>query len=319
MLIQQQHAASDPKTTNHLSRSAAALTSGNAEDAETHARIAVGRDPAFIPARLALGRALEAQGRHAEAAAAYAEAARISPMSTGVRSSMRRVWIAPLAGFGVVYTIAVIAFRELGKRFEQRTVLASLLLLTLVLIVWTVVLLGRRRRRFASLSADDRRLLEVHGSAGLFEGLAAGRLLVVGAAMIVLSCAAVVFAVGNKPSLAMKVGDCFTLDRHTSIEQISAIPCELPHIDEIYAIVENPAPAGEPYPGVDAVRAAATPACNAAFAVFAGAEYVETSQWRIAILTPEDPYWRIGIRASWCAVVARDGHQTAGSARGTGN
>jgi len=319
MLIQQQHASSDPTTTAHVARSAAALTAGNAEDAETHARIAIGRDPAFIPARLALGRALEAEGRHAEAAAAYAEAARISPLSAGVRSSMRRVWIAPLAGFGVVYTIAILAFRELGRRFEQRTVLASLLLVTVVLIVWTLVLLGRRRRRFAALSVDDRRLLETHGTAGLFEGQAVGRFLVVGAVMILLSGAAVVFAVGNKPSLDMKVGDCFTLDRQSSIEQISAIPCELPHVHEVYAIVEDPAPAGAPYPGVDAVRAAATPACRAAFTAFIGAPYVETSRWWIAVLTPEDPYWRIGIRSNWCSVVARNGHQTAGSARGSGN
>lgn len=319
MLIQHQHATSDPRTTALVARSAAALRSGDAEEAETDARIAVGRDPAFIPARLALGRALEARGRHAEAAAAYAEAARISPLSPGVRTSMRRVWIAPLAGFGVVYGIAIVAFRELGKRFEQRTVLASLLLLTLVLVVWTLVLLGRRRRRFASLSADDRRLLETHGSAGLFEGQAVGRLLVVGAAVIVLSCAAVVFAVGNKPSLAMNIGDCFTLNRHTSIEQVPAIPCELPHVHEVYAIVEDPAPAGQPYPGIDAVRSAANPGCQAAFAQFIGAPYVETSRWRIAILTPEDPYWRIGIRTNWCSVVARDGHQTAGSARGSGN
>jgi hypothetical protein len=319
MLIEHQHSTSDAETLALVSRSEAALAAGNAEDAETLAQIAIGRDGAFIPARLALGRALEAQGFHAEAAKAYAVAARISPLSPGVRTSLRRVWLAPLAGFGVVYTIAVIAFRELGRRFDQRTVLAGLLLLTVVLIAWTLVLLRRRRLRFAALSADDRRLLETQGSGGLFEGQTPGRLLFVGAVIILLSSAAVVFAVGTKPSLSMNVGDCFTLDRRHTIEQVSAIPCELPHGTEIYAIVVDPAGPEASYPGLDAVGTAAMPGCLTAFERFIGAPYAPTSKWFLEVLTPEDPYWRIGVRSNYCTVLARSGRQTTGSARGTGN
>jgi hypothetical protein len=319
MLVQQQHATSDPGTVEFISRSDAALESGSAEDAETLARIAIGRDPAYVPARLALGRALERQGRHAEAAAAYAEAARISPLSSGVRSSLRRVWIAPLAGFGIVYTIAIIALRELGRRFDQRSVLFALLLVTTGLVVSTLFVLRRRRQRFASLTAEDRRILASQGSAGFFEGQAAGRLLVVAGVVIVLSGAAVVFAVGAKPSLAMKVGDCFTVNQKAAIEQISAIPCALPHITEVYAIVENPAPAGAPYPGIEAVRAAAMPGCLAAYPAYVGAPYAPSSKWWVSAMVPEDPYWAVGIRAAWCTVVDVHGRQVTGSARGSGN
>jgi Septum formation/Tetratricopeptide repeat len=319
LLLEHQHATSDPGTTEIVRKAAAALAAGTPEEAETLARIAVGRDPAFVPARLALGRALEAQGRHSEAAAVYAAAARISPLSPGVRSSLRRVWIAPLAGFGIVYAIAILAFRELGRRFEQRTVLAGLLLLTTVLILWTLLLLQRRRRRFAALSAEDRRLLQTEGSAGIFEGQAIGRLLVVGAIVILLSGAAVVFAVGTKPSLGMKVGDCFTLGRETMIEQISAIPCELPHVTEVIAIVADPAPIDAPFPGTEALRAEADPLCKAAYAPYVGAPYVPSAKWWVSAMTPAEPYWAIGIRANWCTVVPVNGRQVTGSARGSGN
>jgi hypothetical protein len=319
LLIEHQHATSDAETVAFVERSAAALVAGDAEDAATLAQIAIGRDLAFVPARLAFGRALEAQGLHADAAAAYAEAARISPLSTGVRSSLRRVWIAPLAGVGIVYTIATFAFRELGQRFEARTVLTSLLLLATVLILWALVLVVRRRRRFAALSAEDRRLLQTQGSAGIFEGQAIGRLFIVGAIVILLSGAAVVFAVGTKPSLDMKVGDCFTLDRKTSVQQLSAIPCELPHVNEVIAIVANPAPSGAPFPGTEALRAAALPFCKSAYATYVGAPYIPSSKWWVYAMTPEEPYWAIGIRANWCTVVAVSGKQVSGSARGSGN
>jgi hypothetical protein len=295
----------------------AALAAGNAEDAETYAQIAIGRDPAFVPARLALGRALEAQARHPEAAATYAEAARMAPLGSGVRTSIRRVWLAPIAGFGVVYAVAIVAFRELGRRFDQRTVLLSLLVLTLAIIVWTLVFLGRRRRRFASLSADDRRILEVQGSGGLFAGLAAGRFLAVGAVMILLSGAAVVFAVGQKASLQMRVGDCFTLDRRSSIEQIAAIPCELPHGTEVIGIFTYPEPAGAGYPGVEAARGEAMPFCTTAYQAYVGIAYPGSNVYWLSAMVPEQSYWDVNVRSAWCTVVDMQLRQTSGSARGT--
>jgi 4'-phosphopantetheinyl transferase EntD len=69
MLVEHQHAASDPTTTDLVRQSDAALHSKRPQDAAAMARMAMSRDAAYIAARLALGRALEALGRHAEAAA----------------------------------------------------------------------------------------------------------------------------------------------------------------------------------------------------------------------------------------------------------
>jgi hypothetical protein len=179
-------------------------------------------------------------------------------------------------------------------------------------------MLQRRRWRFASLSAEDRKLLQAHGRGELLAGPAPSRIMAVTAVIVMLSAAAVIFAVGTKPSLGMKVGDCFTLDKQTSIEQIAAIPCAFPHGTEVYAIVTDPAPDGAPYPGVDVVRAAAQPACEAAYEPFVGAPYTTTSKYWIGILSPEEPYWVIGIRTNWCAVYDRKGRQTTGSAKGSG-
>ena len=318
MLVEHQHATSDPATTDIVRRSDVALAAGQPEDAERLAREAIGRDAAYVPAKLALGRALEARGQHAEAATVYAEAARLSPFSAGVSTSLRRIWIAPLAGFGIVSAVLWFVFRVVERQFDQRTVLMGLLVSTAVLVVGTLALLHRRRRRFASLSPEDRRLLEANGVGGLMVGPGSGRLLAVGVVMVLLSAGTVMFAVGTKASLSMKVGDCFTLERNTSIEKVSAIPCELPHGSEIYAVVVDPAPAGAPYPGIDAVRAVAKPQCEAAYERFIGAPYTTSSRFWISILSPEEPYWVIDVRTNWCSVRSTDGRQTTGSAKGSG-
>jgi hypothetical protein len=319
MLAEHRYAASDPTTTAMVHRSEAALKAGRRDEAEQLARAAIARDDRYVPARLALGRALESLGKHGEAASVYAEAARMSPFSAGVSGSLRRVWIAPLTGFGIVAGVLWAVFRIVGRQFDQRTVLVGLLVSTAVLVAGTLVMLQRRRRRFAGLSADDRRVLEAHGRGALLAGQSSGRLLAVAFVILLLSAAAVVFAVGTKPSLGMKVGDCFTLDKQTSIEQVSAIPCALPHGTEIYAVIVDPAPVDAPFPGIDAVRAAAKPGCEAAYERFIGAPYTTASRYWMNILSPEEPYWVIGIRTNWCAVYDRNGHQTTGSAKGSGS
>jgi hypothetical protein len=118
---------------------------------------------------------------------------------------------------------------------------------------------------------------------------------------------------------ARSSASCFTLDRHSSIQQVSAIPCALPHGTEVYAVVENPAPLDAPYPGVEAVRAYANPTCEAAYEAFVGVPYRPSSRLWISILSPEEPYWVIGVRTAWCSLQARDGEQTTGSARGSGD
>ncbi len=318
MLVERQYASSDPTTMSLAASSDAALAAKQPDDAEHLARLAIGRDPKYVPARLALGRALEALGRHREAASVYAEAARISPFSPGVSRSLRNAWTAPLAGFGIVAFLVWTVFRVIQRQFDQRTVLGGLLICVVVLIVGTLLLLRGRRRRFASLSEEDRRLLEMHGAGGMLAGPGSGRLLLVGAVVVVLAGAVVVFALGTKASLQMQVGDCFTLDRQTSIEQVSTISCDLPHGTEIYATVVDPAPPGAAFPGIDAVRAGAKADCDAAYTTFIGAPYTRASRFWIAVISPEQPYWDVGIRTNWCTVHERRYEQTSGSARGSG-
>jgi hypothetical protein len=223
-----------------------------------------------------------------------------------------------LAGLAGVSGIVWFVFRVVTRQFDQRTVLIALLVSTAILIVGTLAILAGRRRRFAMLSVEDRRLLETHGGGLLLGGgSTSSRLAAVGSVILVLSGAAALFAVGTKPSLQMSVGDCLTLDRQTSIQSVSAIPCALPRGEEIYAIVTDPAPPGAPYPGIEAVRAAAKPGCEAAYKVFIGEPYTTSSTLWISILSPEEPYWVLDIRQNWCAVSDPSGQQMTGSARGS--
>jgi hypothetical protein len=317
LLVEQRHAASDPTTAAMVHRSAAALSDGRTDEAERLARRAIDRDGAYVPARLALGRALEAVGLHAEAAAVYAEAARMSPFSAGVGSSLRRVWVAPLAGVGIVAFVVWSVFRVVTRQFDQRTVLAGLLVSTAVLIVGSLFILARRRRVFAELSEADRRLLEAHGGGFAGFGPASGKLVSIGGVIVLLSASAIVFAVGTKPSLQLKIGDCFSTEWNKTFQSVASIPCELPHGLEVYAMVQDPAPPGAPYPGMDAIQAAARHGCEAAYEPFVGAPYTTTSKYWMTILSPEEPYWVLDIRTNWCAVYPRKEAQSSGSASGS--
>ncbi len=208
---------------------------------------------------------------------------------------------------------------SVGRRFDQRSVLVGLLIVTTALILWTLLFLRSRRRRLESLTPAERRVVEAQAGAGSIDSQARTRLALIGGLIVVLSSVVILFAVTTKSSLNLQVGDCVTVEPNVTFQTVAAIPCALPHGNEIYAVIEIPAPSGAPWPGDTSLRAAAEPGCEAAYATFIGAPYIRSSRWWISIFVPEDPYWAIGVRSTWCTVANVKGAQTSGSARGTGN
>jgi Septum formation len=305
----------DPVTRGLVEQSYAALSIGDVGRAAEIARAALERDPAEVPALAALAKALEAAGDARGAAIVYAEIVRRSPSEEDARIGLRRLWVAPLVALGFVAWIALAALRGLSRGFYQGTVLAGLLVTAVALLVAMLYIVRWRRRRFSSLSPADRRLLAASTGSLLRDPTAYALVISLGV-IVLLGAAAILFATGTKPSLEMKVGDCIDLPGTTSIQQISSVPCELPHDREIYAVSTNPAAPGAPYPGEPAVQAAAFPDCEAAYAVFVGEPYSPRSRYSIRLLYPQQPYWDIGIRTTFCTIADPHRGQLTGSGRG---
>lgn len=119
---------------------------------------------------------------------------------------------------------------------------------------------------------------------------------------------------GTRPAAELAVGDCF--DKPTgTFDRVTLIDCAKPHQVEIYAVFQNPAPAGAPYPGMDAQGRLGYPLCFDAFERFTGLQYSRTGVLLVAAYMPEEPFWDRGIRTINCSLYRFDlGHLT-GSAR----
>ncbi len=286
-------------------------------EAESLARRALALDPESSEARVTLGRALESRARYSEAAAEYARATRAEPISADALENLLRVWAAPVAIFGLVGVLAHLVLRFVLNHFEQTRVVAGLLVLAVALLLTAAIAVVRRRYRFRSLTAEDRRFVQILERDRGWAAPERGPLILVGIVIAVLAAAAVTFGATTKLSTDIRPGDCFTTDERASIQKVSAIPCELPHSTEIYAQFRDPSPSGAPYPGPATLQALTFERCLARFEAFVGVKYNKQRRLQIQNYVPEQDYWDQGVRDTWCGVRRLDGGQLLGSVRQT--
>lgn len=110
-----------------------------------------------------------------------------------------------------------------------------------------------------------------------------------------------------------EVGECY--DDATSPPTVTS--CAAPHDNEVYAIVEHPAPEGVPYPGDATWDEDSDAACVAAFTEYVGAPIAST--WlEIYWWLPPDRLWSAGERWIICALYDYDLDKLTGSMKGTG-
>ena len=121
---------------------------------------------------------------------------------------------------------------------------------------------------------------------------------------------------GSKAIFALEVGDCYD-DPETDAFWVRVAACDDPHDNEVYAVVEYPAGAAEPYPGDGAVTSFAATGCDEAFAgSVAPSDAARLDHgW---ITRPFDPAWDLGERAVRCGLWDRSlaklrGSQLSGS------
>lgn len=112
-------------------------------------------------------------------------------------------------------------------------------------------------------------------------------------------------------------GDCFSIASLEEIETVRVVPCDQPHVYEVFAVVEHPAGEDEPYPGRDDTLEYSDAACRDEFEPYVGASY-ETSDLFITSVYPSAATWSLGDRAITCMLRAEDERRLTGSARDSG-
>ncbi len=120
---------------------------------------------------------------------------------------------------------------------------------------------------------------------------------------------------GDVGVFAMQVGDCYADDATGLIESLPAVPCAEPHDLEVFALFELPA---GPYPGGDAVDAAANDGCLERFPGYVGTEYAD-SVYYFSFLSPTEDGWNaIDDREIVCVLTTDASGPDTGTGRNSG-
>jgi hypothetical protein len=288
----------------HIALASAWLAERRPEQAETAARRAVALDPASADAHMVLGNALLGRGATAAAEHEFDAAIALEPSDPAAERIWSRTRAPLVIAVSVAAFLAYHALALLRPRFTDWRVAVLLLALTAVLVVAVLLGLAMQRRRLSRLSPGERmefmvesRRRRAHG-----RGEYAAHFLILAAVIGGLSIVTLMFAIGQKSSLQVAVGDCFSLDRMVSIEQVSTIPCELPHDVEVFAVLAEPSPPGAPFPGLDTLHRQLRTKCEQHYEGYVGVPFSRKAPTTIDTFAPEESYWRLNIRTEFCAL-----------------
>jgi hypothetical protein len=311
--------ALDPNdAASQIALASAWLAEGRPEQAEIAARRAIALDPVWADAHMVLGNALLARGATADAERELDKAIALEQSDPAGARIWKRSRAPVVVAISIAAFLAYHALRLLGPRFTDWRVAVLLLALTAVLILAVLIGLAVQRRRLSRLSPAERMELVVESRRRRSEGRGeyALHVLVLAAVIGGLSIITILFAVGQKGTTHMAVGDCFSVDRMVSIEQVSTIPCQLPHDFEVFAVLVEPSPPGAPYPGIDTLHKRLRTLCEHLYVGYVGVPFSRDAPTDINTFAPEESYWRLNVRSEFCALSDWHARQLVGSRRG---
>ncbi len=125
---------------------------------------------------------------------------------------------------------------------------------------------------------------------------------------------------GDLNVMDLQVGDCFDdpEDNPETIFSLDAVPCDLPHDNEIIASISVATTFGPDYPGVTALEDHAFERCiGSTFIEYVGIDYFDSVLDIIAI-TPTQESWSQGDRELLCAAYRVDFGKLNQSVKGSG-
>lgn len=117
----------------------------------------------------------------------------------------------------------------------------------------------------------------------------------------------------------LTVGTCFNDPRTTTeIQTVGVVPCDVPHDNEVFALVEYPAGPNAAYPGREPLTNLAEEECRGtAFSDYVGIDW-QDSRFDTSQLTPTEESWAEGDREIVCLLYDIIDGPVTGSARGEG-
>ncbi len=101
-----------------------------------------------------------------------------------------------------------------------------------------------------------------------------------------------------------------------AVGELLVVPCEQPHDNEVYALVQHPAEADAPFPAAEALDQYAEEQCRQSFDSYVGIPYDQSAlyYWKI---TPTSDSWAEGDREIICSIYDAEGGSLQGSVQGS--
>jgi hypothetical protein len=114
-------------------------------------------------------------------------------------------------------------------------------------------------------------------------------------------------------ALELQAGDCFNRGEGDQVSEVAGVPCDEPHVYEVYFLAQHPD--GE-FPGKDGLAAKAEELCLPPFEDYVGVPYQE-SKYVVETIDPSEETWADGDRATLCVLTTEDKSEQTGSAKGS--
>lgn len=114
-------------------------------------------------------------------------------------------------------------------------------------------------------------------------------------------------------ALDLMAGDCFNRGEGDQISEVNGVPCDEPHVYEVYAVAESPD--GE-FPGAEELSAKGEELCLPPFEEYVGLAYQE-SKYVVETINPSAETWESGDRATLCVLSTEDKAEQTSSAKGS--
>ena len=110
------------------------------------------------------------------------------------------------------------------------------------------------------------------------------------------------------------VGDCFNADTGGAISDVGGVPCDEPHVYEVFALATHE---DGDFPGDAEIQTKAEELCVAEYEGYVGATY-EESEFVLTTINPSQETWDTGDRVTICALSAEGETEITGSQRDSG-
>lgn len=125
-------------------------------------------------------------------------------------------------------------------------------------------------------------------------------------------------AAGDVEAAGLRPGDCWNdvSDGTGEVLEVPAVPCDQPHDNEVFAVVEVPGAPGSAFPGMETLDLLGEEKCLQEFAGYTG-ELYEFSSLDLWMLFPTPSSWELGDREVICSLYRMDLQKMIGSARAT--